>query len=120
MRRAELCGLRWSDIDEDGAGLTVRQTLVELSRSQLSPGTFACEVCGGEHVGRVFRFTSDPPAMIHRFIPHTCPADLILSTVVIAISGGGEDDRTPGCRGPVVEGAHVEEVLGGCGGVGRS
>lgn len=26
LRRAELCGLRWSDIDPDGAGIQIRQT----------------------------------------------------------------------------------------------
>jgi integrase len=31
LRRAELCGLRWSDIDSDGAGLNVRQSLVDLA-----------------------------------------------------------------------------------------
>lgn len=30
LRRAELRGLRWSDIDADGASLTVRQTVIEL------------------------------------------------------------------------------------------
>ena len=31
LRRADLCGLRWADIDRDGAGLTVRQTVIEVS-----------------------------------------------------------------------------------------
>jgi integrase len=31
LRRVELCGLRWSDIDADGAGLTVRQTIVSVT-----------------------------------------------------------------------------------------
>ncbi|MBL7260655.1 Arm DNA-binding domain-containing protein [Actinoplanes sp. LDG1-01] len=30
LRRAELCGLRWSDIDANGAGLRVRQTIVSV------------------------------------------------------------------------------------------
>lgn len=33
LRRAELCGLRWSDVDEDGAGVEIRQTIVELTRA---------------------------------------------------------------------------------------
>ena len=46
LRQAELCGLRWSDVDEDGAGLTVRQTIVEVVRSQVKPGQIACPGCG--------------------------------------------------------------------------
>jgi integrase len=55
LRRAELCGLRWADLDDDGAGLTVRQTIVEVTRSQVRPGQILCPVCGREHVGRLFK-----------------------------------------------------------------
>ena len=33
LRRGELCGLRWSDVDLDGATLTVRQQHVEVGRA---------------------------------------------------------------------------------------
>jgi integrase len=32
MRRGEVCGLRWSDVDLDGASLRVSQTIVEVER----------------------------------------------------------------------------------------
>jgi integrase len=38
LRRAELCGVRWSDVDEDGGGIEIRQTIVELTRGQARPG----------------------------------------------------------------------------------
>ena len=43
MRRAELCGLRWPDIDESKHLISITQTLLEL------PGAFACDYCSGEH-----------------------------------------------------------------------
>ena len=55
LRRAELCGLRWSDIDPDGAGITIRQTIVSVSRSQVTAAQAACPVCGAEHVGRLVK-----------------------------------------------------------------
>jgi integrase len=72
MRRAELCGLRWSDIDQDGASLTVRQTIVELTRQQARPGDLVCPVCHQEHVGRVLK----PPKSRkgRRWIPLAPPA----------------------------------------------
>ena len=42
LRRAELCGLRWSDIDPDGAGIQIRQTIIELSRGQARPVELTC------------------------------------------------------------------------------
>jgi integrase len=48
LRSAELCGLRWSYLDDDGAGLTVRQTIVEVSRAQGLPRQAACPVCAEE------------------------------------------------------------------------
>jgi integrase len=55
LRRGELCGLRWSDVDADGTGIEVRQTIVELTRSQARPGDLICPTCGREHVGRHFK-----------------------------------------------------------------
>jgi integrase len=55
LRRAELCGLRWADLDPDGGGLTVRLTGIEVSRSEVPTGGLLREVCGGEHVGRCFK-----------------------------------------------------------------
>jgi len=49
LRRAELCGLRWSDLDHDGAGLTVRQTVVEASDKDLRPEDRICPTCGRQH-----------------------------------------------------------------------
>lgn len=72
MRRAELCGLRWSDLDDDGAGLTVRLTIVEVTRSQVTPEQIACPVCGAGHVGRLFK----PPKSRagRRWVPLAGPA----------------------------------------------
>ncbi len=58
LRRAELCGLRWSDIDPDGAGLRVRQTIVSVTRKQITPQQAACPACAAEHVGRLFKHPS--------------------------------------------------------------
>ena len=55
LRRGELCGLRWSDIDDDGAGLRVRQTVVTLTSGQARPGDLVCPTCGREHAGRLFK-----------------------------------------------------------------
>jgi integrase len=72
MRRAELCGLRWSDIDDDGAGLTVRQTIVEVTRSQVTPDLIQCPVCGEEHVGRLFKRPKSRAG--RRWVPLAAPA----------------------------------------------
>lgn len=51
MRRAELCGLRWSDIDSDGTpGLTVRLTNVAVTRKEVTPEQARCPICAAEHV----------------------------------------------------------------------
>jgi integrase len=55
LRRAELCGLRWSDIDEDGAGLSVGQTLVELSSEMIRAADRVCPSCGREHTGLLMK-----------------------------------------------------------------
>jgi integrase len=41
LRRAELCGLRWSDLTNEEAGAQIQQTVVEL------PGSQSCPTCGG-------------------------------------------------------------------------
>jgi integrase len=72
LRRAELCGLRWCDVDEEGLGLTVRQTVVEVARSQVSEVQQVCPVCGTIHVGRLLK----PPksARGRRWVPLPGPA----------------------------------------------
>jgi integrase len=77
LRRAELWGLRWSDIDDDGAGLTVRQTIVEVTRSQVKPGQITCPICGEEHTGRLFK----PPKSRagRRWVPLAGPAQAALT-----------------------------------------
>lgn len=77
LRRAELCGLRWSDIDDDGAGLTIRQTIVAVTRSQVKPGQVTCPACGEEHVGRLFK----PPKSRagRRWVPLAGPAQAALA-----------------------------------------
>ncbi|MFI7587883.1 tyrosine-type recombinase/integrase [Spongisporangium articulatum] len=55
LRRAELCGLRWSDIDEGGAGITIGQTLIEVSSKAIRPEDRECKVCGGDHGGRLLK-----------------------------------------------------------------
>ena len=55
MRRAELCGLRWSDLDADGGGLTVRQSIVEVASKDLRPADRVCSVCDGEHKGLLIK-----------------------------------------------------------------
>lgn len=72
LRRAELCGLRWSDIDPDGDGLTVRQTIVAVTRKQVSPAQAACPVCGVEHTGRLFKFPKSRSG--RRWVPLAPPA----------------------------------------------
>ncbi|WP_438875035.1 tyrosine-type recombinase/integrase [Winogradskya consettensis] len=72
MRRAELCGLRWADIDPDGAGLRVRQTIVSVTRSQVTPTQVRCPVCGVEHVGRLFK--SPKSRKGRRWVPLAPPA----------------------------------------------
>ena len=55
LRRAELCGIRWDDLDADGAGLSVRQTVVEVARSQTTAAQRVCPVCAAEHVSRFIK-----------------------------------------------------------------
>ena len=77
LRRAELCGLRWSDLDEDGAGLRVRQTIVEVSRSQVQPDQLRCPICGAEPVGRLFKNPKSRAG--RRWVPLAQPAQEALT-----------------------------------------
>lgn len=76
LRRAELCGLRWSDVDEDGAGVEIRQTIVELTRLQSRPGDLTCPTCGREHVGRSFKRPKSRAG--RRWVPLAPPAQAAL------------------------------------------
>ena len=72
LRRAELCGLRWSDIDANGAGLRVRQTIVSVTRTQVTPEQAKCPVCGEIHVGRLFKAPKSRKG--RRWVPLAAPA----------------------------------------------
>lgn len=61
MRRGELLGLRWTDLDGDGHGVTVQRSLSGLA------GAHPCEVCGGTHRGR--RFKSPKTDRGFRWVP---------------------------------------------------
>jgi len=82
LRRAELCGLRWSDLDVDTAGLVVRQTLIEVSSKDIRPADRVCEICGAEHMGRLFK---EPKSRAgRRWVPLAEPAQAALSAHRIA------------------------------------
>ncbi len=49
LRRGELCGLRWADVDLDGGGVQIRHSLSGLA------GEHACSICGQTHRGRRFK-----------------------------------------------------------------
>jgi len=72
LRRAELCGLRWSDIDDADAGLRVRQTIVSVTRKQVTPEQAACPVCAEIHVGRLFKAPKSRKG--RRWVPLAAPA----------------------------------------------
>jgi integrase len=72
LRRAELCGLRWSDIDEGGAGLTVRQTVIAVTRGEVPRPALLCPICGREHPGR---YVKPPKSRAgRRWVPLAGPA----------------------------------------------
>jgi integrase len=77
LRRAELCGLRWSDIEPSGAGLRVRQTIVSVTRTQVTPEQAACPVCGEMHVGRLFKVPKSRRG--RRWVPLAVPAQEALT-----------------------------------------
>jgi len=104
---AELCGLRWSDIDEDGPGLTLRQTIVEVTRSQVTAQQVACPVCAGEHVGRLFKRPKSRRG--RRWVPLARPARAAFDChreaqqneqaylegiAFLILTGAGEENRT--------------------------
>lgn len=70
LRRAELCGLRWSDIDE--AGLTVRLTCISVTRKQVSPEQARCPICGAVHIGRLLKAPKSRAG--RRWVPLAAPA----------------------------------------------
>ena len=76
LRRGELCGLRWSDLDADGGGLSVRQNLVEVSRARILPAQRTCLTCGGEHVGLVLKGPKSRAG--NRWVPLARPAQAAL------------------------------------------
>jgi integrase len=78
LRRGELCGLRWVDLEEDWAGARVRQTIVDLSRGQARPGDLTCPTCGQEHVGRHFKRPKSRKG--RRWVPLAQPARVALAT----------------------------------------
>lgn len=55
LRRGEVCGLRWDDVDLVNRTLVVRQQIVDVASAGVE-----CPYCGGEH--RSFRFGSPKTA----------------------------------------------------------
>lgn len=73
LRRGELCGLRWADIDSAGTpGLTVRLTNVSVTRKEVTPEQARCPICEAEHVGVLLK----PPKSRagRRWVPLAAPA----------------------------------------------
>ena len=66
LRRSELCGVRWSDVDlrSKTPGITVNQRVSCVS------GERPCLVCGGSHVGRQIRARAKSDAGL-RWVPLT-------------------------------------------------
>jgi integrase len=77
LRRGELCGLRWADLDANGGGLTVRQTVIEVSRSEVPPASLVCPACRQEHVGRFFKRPKSRAS--RRWVPLAAPAQAALA-----------------------------------------
>lgn len=76
LHRAELWGLRWSDIDANGAGVRVRQTIVSVTRKQVTSEQAKCPVCGEIHVGRLFKAPKSRKG--RRWVPLAAPAQQAL------------------------------------------
>jgi integrase len=72
LRRGELTGLRWPDLDANHAGVTIRQTLVEVTRSQLTTAQRRCPYCSAEHTGLYFKRPKSRAG--RRWIPLPAPA----------------------------------------------
>ena len=78
LRRAELCGVRWRDLDPDGGGVTIRQTCVELTRNQAwRPADLGCRTCGQIHVGRILKAPKTKKSW--RWVPLPAPAQAALA-----------------------------------------
>jgi integrase len=77
LRRAELCGLRWSDLDPDGGGVTVRLTNVCVTRKEVTPEQAACPICGAIHVGRLLKRPKSRAG--RRWVPLAKPAQEALA-----------------------------------------
>lgn len=75
LRRGELCGLRWSDLDADDGGLRVRHNLVEVARDRIPIEQRRCVDCGREHVGR---FKGPKSRAGRRWVPLAAPAGAAL------------------------------------------
>ena len=67
LRRAELCGLRWSDLDGDGTGLTVRQSVVEAASKDIAPADRVCASCGRQHTSLLVKQPKSRAG--HRWVP---------------------------------------------------
>jgi integrase len=72
LRRAELCGLRWSDLDTGFLGLTVRQTVIEVASKEIPVKDRSCRCCGQEHVGLLFKGPKSRAG--RRWVPLAGPA----------------------------------------------
>jgi integrase len=78
LRRAELCGARWSDLDDDEGGITIRQTCVELTRNQAERREdLICRTCGRVHVGRILKAPKTNQSW--RWVPLSAPAQASLA-----------------------------------------
>lgn len=78
LRRGEVCGIRWKDLDTDETGLTIRQTCVELTRNQaLRPQDLLCVTCGGAHTGRILKRPKSKAG--RRWVPLAAPARTALA-----------------------------------------
>jgi integrase len=77
MRRGELCGLRWCDIEADSTALTIRQTYQEVARRRIPDTERVCLYCGREHRGL---YRKAPKSLRgHRVIPLVQPAQVALA-----------------------------------------
>jgi integrase len=66
LRRGELCGLRWADVDLEAEvpGIVIRQTVVAV------PGSNPCPVCEVLHRGRIIQGSAKSTAGV-RWVPLT-------------------------------------------------
>jgi integrase len=76
LRRGELCGLRWSDLDADGGGLRITQNLVEVSRDRIPAARRTCLSCGEQHSGLLFKGPKSRAGL--RWAPLASPAQAAL------------------------------------------